>query len=480
VPHATDRAILDAAERSTDIEHRNGWHLHAELPFETNRGYSAALGSDDGTDLLVVKGAPEVVLSRCRAITGAHSVTELTPGRIEALHGTVDGLAADGLRVLAVAERTDGLPPDREVSDDTVTDLTLLGFVGVADAPRPDAADALRRITDDGIRMVMVTGDHPATAAAIARAVGMPADHVLTGPDLDEMSHAERIRRVAETSVFARVSPEQKLRIVEALQDDGKVVAMTGDGTNDAAAIRLANVGIGLAASDSSAARTAADLVLADVDIGHLYQAILEGRTLWQRVSDAVSILVGGNAGEVAFMVLGTALAGRAPIGVRQMLLVNMLTDMFPALAVAVSDTQDHGRPVGSPADLLGRPLARAVAIRGGATTLGALTAWTIGRYTGRPARASTMGLAAVVGTQLGQTVLAGRHSRLVVVTAVASAAVLVAIVETPGVSQFFGCTPIGPVAWTVVGASTVAGTAAAALASRYWTDTSNEDTPQP
>ena len=120
---------------------------------------------------------------------------------------------------------------------------------------------------------------------------------------------------------------------------------MTGDGTNDAAAIRLADIGIGLAATDSSAARTAADLVLTDVDIGHLYEAILEGRALWQRVGEAVSILVGGNAGEVAFMVLGTALGGRAPIGVRQMLLVNMLTDMFPALAVAVSPSGDHAQP---------------------------------------------------------------------------------------------------------------------------------------
>src|SRR5207244_6252467 len=130
------------------------------------------------------------------------------------------------------------------------------------------------------------------------------------------------------------VSPEQKLRIVEALQAAGLVVAMTGDGTNDAAAIRLADIGIGVAASQSSAARSAADLVLADVDIGRIYEAVLEGRALWRRVQDAVSILVGGNAGEVAFMILGTALAGRPPIGVRQMLLVNMLTDMFPALAV--------------------------------------------------------------------------------------------------------------------------------------------------
>jgi cation-transporting ATPase I len=222
-----------------------------------------------------------------------------------------------------------------------VRDPTLLGFIGVADQPRPDAADAVRRMADDGIRTVMVTGDHPTTALAIARMVGITADGVLTGAELDRATEQERVQRVAETAVFARVSPEHKVRIVEALQAAGNVVAMTGDGTNDAAAIRLADIGIGVAATGSSAARSAADLVLAGADVQRIHEAVLEGRGLWNRVRDAVSILVGGNAGEVAFMILGTALSGRAPINVRQLLLVNMLTDMFPALAVAVAARGD-------------------------------------------------------------------------------------------------------------------------------------------
>jgi cation-transporting ATPase I len=468
VPHATDRAVLEAAKKLSDVDHRNGWRLRAELPFETNRGYALALGDADGGPLLVVKGAPEVVLPLCGSVAGPESGAEaLTPQRREAAQQAVQRLATEGLRVLAVAERADGPAAGDEVTEDVVADLTLLGFVGVADTPRPDAADALRRITDDGIRMIMVTGDHPTTATAIARMVGMPADSVLTGADLDRMPEGERIRRVAETSVFARVTPEQKLRIVEALQAAGHVVAMTGDGTNDAAAIRLADVGIGVAASGSSAARTAADLVLADVDVGHIYEALLEGRALWHRVRDAVSILVGGNAGEVAFMVLGTALAGRAPIGVRQMLLVNMLTDMFPALAVAVAPSRNGDQREGSPAAALGGVLARAVAVRGGATAFGALLAWTIGRYTGRSRRASSIGLAALVGTQLAQTLLTGWHSPLVVATIAASAAALVAVIEMPGVSHFFGCTPIGPVAWGVVAISAVAGTLVAVVAQR-------------
>ena len=255
-------------------------------------------------------------------------------------------------------------------------------------------------------------------------------------------------------------------RIVEALQQAGHVVAMTGDGTNDAAAIRLADVGIGVAATGSSSARPADDLVLADADVRRIHDALLEGRGLWHRVRDAVSILVGGNAGEVAFMVLGTAVAGRAPINVRQLLVVNMLTDMFPALAVAVAPSR-NGADVEEPTGTLGAPLARSVAVRGSATTLGATLAWTIGRCTGRGRRAGSMGLAALVGTQLGQTLLTGWHSPLVVATTLASAAALVALVETPGISQFFGCTPIGPAAWGVVLAAATAGTLAAALMPR-------------
>jgi cation-transporting ATPase I len=471
VPHATDRAVLEAAmrfaHRTPDEDHRDGWRLRAELPFQTSRGYAASLGSDNGRPLLVVKGAPEVVLPLCRRVATGPGAEPVTATRRRTAQQTVQRLAADGLRVLAVAERRPRAAAHPDAVEDLVSGLTLLGFVGVADTPRSAAPEAVRRIADDGVRTVMVTGDHPTTAAAIAQGVGIPVNGVVTGAELDRMTEPERVRRVAAATVFARVSPEQKLRIVEALRAGGHVVAMTGDGTNDAAAIRLADVGIGVAATGSSSARSAADLVLANADVRRIHDALVEGRGLWHRVGDAVAILVGGNAGEVAFMVLGTALTGRAPINVRQLLLVNMLTDMFPALAVAVAPSQDETEASGPTSGALGSPLARAVAVRGGATALGALLAWGTGRCTGRGRRASTMGLAALVGTQLTQTLLTGWRSPLVVVTVAASAVALFALVETPGVSQFFGGTPIGPAAWAVVVASAAAGTLAAMVAPR-------------
>jgi cation-transporting ATPase I len=281
--------------------------------------------------------------------------------------------------------------------------------------------------------------------------------------------------------VFARLSPEQKVTLVAALRRAGATLAMTGDGVNDAAAIRLADVGVGVSGAESPAARTAADLVLTDQDLTRLVDAIAEGRAMWSRVRDAVSVLVGGNAGEVAFTVLGTVFGGRAPLGTRQLLLVNMLTDMFPALAVAVAApravaVEDSG---GSPLD--GHPLASVllagpqrgftetvrhmVLVRGAATTVGATGAWATGRLTGPFGRASTMGLAALIATQLGQTAWSGRRSPLVLATAAGSLAVLFAVVQTPGLSRFFGCTPLDPLSWLIVLGWAAAGTLTAEVA---------------
>lgn len=468
VVHATDKAVLEAVlSRLGDDE---AWTARAELPFETNRGYSAALGTVGSTTRLVVKGAPEIVLAACTRALGRDGLPrELTEPRREACHTAVAGLAEDGLRVLAVAEKYlhAETPADTAEIASLVNDLTLLGFVGIADPPRPNAREAVASLADAGVRVTMITGDHPRTAASVAAELAIPDAHrVMTGAEFDRLRKQERAARVVDTAVFARVSPQQKVRIIQALQNAGRVVAMTGDGSNDAAAIRLADVGIALAGHGSAAARSAADLVLAEPDPALITDALLEGRALWGRVRDAASILVGGNAGEVAFTLIGTAVAGRAPLNTRQLLLVNMLTDMMPALAVALAPVkQDHDGNGGTAAapvtGLWGPALARSLALRGGTTALGAAVAWGCGRATGRRARAGTMALGALVGTQLAQTLLTGHHSPLVVGTVVTSAAALFAVVETPAVSQFFGCTPLGPVAWGIVAGATVCATVA-------------------
>jgi cation-transporting ATPase I len=488
--HATDEAILTAA---SSLPNSNGaqWTLLAEVPFESSRGYAAAIGtvSNDGNaPMLMLKGAPEQVLPRCR-----FADTDDARNHAESL---VYSLAERGLRVLAVAQRrwhqgTDEDQTDADAVDADANDLELIGFVGLADTARPSARPLIEALLDTNHRVVLITGDHPVTARAIAGQLGLPPDaREMTGAELAGLDQEAFTKLAADVQVFARVSPEQKVQIVAALQRGGQVTAMVGDGANDAAAIRMADVGIGVSGRGSSAARGAADLVLTEDDLGVLLDALVEGRGMWAGVRDAVSILVGGNVGEVLFTIIGTALGtGRAPVGTRQLLLVNLLTDMFPALAVAVTPQYPqpeetaagldpeaeqtewaHQRAIlTEPTPSLDAPLMRQIITRGAVTAAGATAAWAIGRWTpGTERRTATMGLTALVTTQLAQTLLTRRHSPLVTATAVGSAAVLVGIVQTPGVSQFFGCTPLGPVAWTgVIGAT--AGTTAVSLLAPNW-----------
>jgi cation-transporting P-type ATPase I len=489
--HATDEAILKAAD-SLDAHGDSEWTVLAEVPFESSRGFAAAIGTlsaDASKPLLMLKGAPEVVLPRCR-----FADPEADLNHAESL---VHSLAEQGLRVLAVAQR--GWVHDTEDEDDTdadavdaaAHDLQLLGYVGLADTARPSARPLIEALLDVERKVVLITGDHPVTARAIAHQLGLPTDaRVVTGADLAGLDEDACAKLAADVQVFARVSPEQKVQIVAALQRGGRVTAMVGDGANDAAAIRMADVGIGVSGRGSSAARGAADIVLTEDDLGVLLDALVEGRGMWAGVRDAVTILVGGNVGEVLFTIIGTAFgSGRAPVGTRQLLLVNLLTDMFPALAVAVTpqfdepeadeyDTEEEADEarrayqrsvLTAPTPSLDAPLMRQIVTRGAVTAAGATAAWAIGRWTpGTERRTATMGLTALVTTQLAQTLLTRRHSPLVVATALGSSAVLVAIVQTPGVSHFFGCTPLGPIAWTGVVGATAAATGLSVLAPNW------------
>ncbi|MEV6670986.1 cation-translocating P-type ATPase [Streptomyces sp. NPDC051162] len=449
--HATDEAVLAAAQDDPD------WTRTEAQPFEASRGYAAAVGHTANSDapVLMVKGAPETVLPCCTDIPADAEDTALS-------------LASRGLRILAVARRRLLSDEASEVLDKPLQGLEFLGFVALADTPRADSAPLVARLRQAGLRPVILTGDHPQTARAIAVALGWPEDvTVVTGDRLSALDRAGRAELLRDCGVVARVAPEQKLQVVEALREAGRVVAMVGDGANDAAAIRAADVGVGIAARGSAAARNAADLVITGDELSVLVDAVAEGRALWRSVADAISILIGGNFGEVGFTVLGTLLDGASPLSTRQLLLVNLLTDMFPAMAVAV--TPQDGEPgeetlltavppVGITA--LGAPLTRQIRQRGVVTGLGATTAWLIGRLTpGTARRTSTMALCGVVGAQLTQTIRGRQRSPLVLATTIGSALVLTGIVQTPVVSHFFGCTPLGPVAWTGVGAAV--GTAA-------------------
>ncbi len=460
--HLTDDAVLRAARQYNEdlLEETAAWRRIKELPFRSERGYHATLAERAGKRRICVKGAPDLLLPLCdRWKRASGRTTKISDKGREQIFELAHDLAARGYRVLAVAERT---ARSEVLNEDKVARLVFRGFLAMADPVRATARDAVASLRQAGVAVKIVTGDHPVTALAIARELGLDGDEpILTGQEMEQLDDAALDARVAEIQVFARVTPRHKARIVAALQRNGEVVGMTGDGANDAPAIRLADVGIALGERSTAAARSAADLLVVDGRIETIVAAVLEGRGLWASVRDAVAILVGGNLGEIGFTLLGGLLDGRSPLNARQLLLVNLLTDTLPALAVALR------RPEGvtpeqllqeGPDASLGAALTRDIQWRAGLTGGITTASWLAARTLGSPERASTVALLTLVGSQLGQALVAGRGSREVVLTALGTWSALACIVQIPGVSGMFGCRPLGPIGWsqalTAIGAS--------------------------
>ncbi len=462
LPHPTDQSLIDGAHLA-GVDVREGgvrFTRKVELPFEPARGYHAVLGVEDGVAHVSVKGAPEVILPRCAEWARDGQRGPLDEAGRDALDAHARSLARQGLRVLAVAERRGGRR--KTLNDKAVDKLTFIGFVALADPVRPSAAAAVSALRRAGVEVVMITGDHPSTAERIASELDLLNGHgVVTGPEIDALDDDGLAAILPRVCVFARVTPAHKARIVKAFQRAGRVVAMTGDGANDAPAIRLADAGIALGAQSTPAARAAADLLVLDECIETIVEAVLEGRAMWRSVRDAVAILVGGNLGEIGYTLIGSLLGGASPLNARQLLLVNLLTDVAPAMAIALRRPRSRTPEVlisEGPDASLGDALTRDILCRAIATGAAAGSAWVACRL-GDSRGANTTGLVALVGTQLAQTLVSGGLDKAVVATSLASAGLLTGAVQTPGVSGFFGCRPLGPLGWTIAGVATVGAT---------------------
>ncbi|MEB3366319.1 cation-translocating P-type ATPase [Saccharopolyspora mangrovi] len=460
LPHLTDRAVLEGAE---EIGLCGDGEVLAELPFEPSRGFHAV-----HTDrLLSVKGAPEVVLDRCARWRRDGSSQAFDAEARADVEEEVERLALRGFRLLAVAERR--VSGDFELTESDVDDLELVGLLGLADPVHATAAAAVEQLERAGVDVIMITGDHPSTAEAIAAELGMlGGKRVITGAQLDDLDDEQLAGEVPKISVFARVTPAQKARIVRCLRDAGRAVAMTGDGANDVPAINLAHVGIAFGSRATAAARDAADLVVADDRIETLTDGIVEGRGMWTSVREALAVLLGGNLGEIGYA-LGTGLISpSAALNARQLLVVNMLTDVLPSIAIAVRPPADRTPEkllAEGPEASLGTALAREVGARAVATSAAAGLAWMLTRPVSTAAQARTAGLVALVSAQLAQTLTSRGRTPLVVLAAGGSVLVLLALVQIPGVSQFFGSSPLLPHQWAVALGISVA----VAVAVRVW-----------
>ncbi|MGP1396988.1 MAG: HAD-IC family P-type ATPase [Inquilinaceae bacterium] len=325
------------------------WPRTDVIPFESERRYMATLHHDHaGHGRIYVKGAPEHIIARCARQRDEDGERPIDPDH---WRDRIDALAAGGERVLALAMKpTD---PERRILRyaDVDDGLTLLGLFGIADPPREEAIAAVDRCRRAGIAVKMITGDHAGTAGAIARRLGLehPAP-VLTGPDIDALDDAALADRVAGVDVFARTSPEHKLRLVAALQAQGRIVAMTGDGVNDAPALKRADVGVAMGRKGSEAAKEAAAMVLADDNFASIADAVEEGRTVYDNVRKGLLFILPTSAGEAATIAAAVGLGTLLPITAVQILWVNMITAVTLALALAFEPAE---------ADVMKRPPRR-------------------------------------------------------------------------------------------------------------------------
>jgi Ca2+-transporting ATPase len=305
----------------------------AELPFESKRRRMTTLHDDAGRVLSFTKGAPEAVLPVCSSQLAVDGSEEPLS---DELHAEAEKMADQGYRVLAIACRRFDSVPGTLHPDEIESEMQFLGLVGLIDPPRPEALKAVRDCRTAGIHPVMITGDHPGTARAIARRLEIASDGVMTGAEMAQLGDDELARRVKEISVYARVSPEQKIDIVKALQAHGEYVAMTGDGVNDAPALKRANIGIAMGQKGTDVAREASDMVLMDDNFATIVRAVREGRRIFDNIRKFIKYTMTSNSGEVWTLFLAPFLGLPLPLVPVQILWINLVTDGLPGLAMSL------------------------------------------------------------------------------------------------------------------------------------------------
>ncbi len=324
----TETAIVLAAHKNglPKDELNKSYIRLAEIPFDSDRKLMTTVNKIDGKNIVIVKGAFDMMVPRCIA------------GDLDKAKEMTDTMSADALRVLAVAYKEIDEVPTTPTSEELECGLTFMGLVGMIDPPRPEAKVAVATCRKAGIKPVMITGDHVVTASAIAKELGIyvEGDRAITGAELDAMSDDELDAQVESISVYARVSPENKIRIVKAWQRKGQVVSMTGDGVNDAPALKAADIGCAMGITGTDVAKGAADMTLTDDNFATIVDAVREGRGIYANIKKVVGFLLGTNIGEVITVFAAMLLWHKTPLLSMQLLWINLVTDSLPAIALGM------------------------------------------------------------------------------------------------------------------------------------------------
>jgi len=443
-----------------------------EVPFDSGRKRMTTVHKKPaGGWRILVKGAPDVLLARCDRVWKGGPIM-LDDTLRKAIAAANEGMAQGALRVLAVAFRdVDSLPP--MTAQALERELTFVGLFGMTDPPRPEVAKAVAQCVRAGVRPVMITGDHRATAVAVARQLGMlrPGDTALTGRELDAMSQRQLEERIETVSVFARVTPEHKMRIVRAWKKRGQVVAMTGDGVNDAPALKAADIGCAMGMAGTDVAKGAADMVLTDDNFASIVRAVEEGRGVYANIRRAIHYLLSCNVGEILTVFAATVLGfAQMPLMPVQLLWLNLVTDSLPALALGVEPLERSAMtrpPRGAGDSLFDRPFVLRLLWQGLMVGGLALLAYFLGLAVmptpaGGAATANTMAFATLTLCQLFHAYNVRSEERSILSIGVLTNptmnrafavgfAMQMAVLLLPPLQRVFSVVSLGPVQWLAV-----------------------------
>jgi Ca2+-transporting ATPase len=307
-----------------------------EIPFQSEKQYMATLHSESNGRTVYMKGSVERVLAYSRSILKNNQVVPITESDKNAIHHATSTMAKQAMRVIATAY-LDVKADFEDLTEEYIKDkMIFTGLAGMDDPPREEAKEAIRLCKQAGIRVVMITGDHKDTAESVARQLNMEPGKVVTGTQLQRMSDEELSREIENINVFARIEPLHKLRIVNALKSHGHTVAMTGDGVNDAPALKSANIGIAMGITGTDIAKEASDMVLADDNFASVVAAVEEGRAIFQRLRNVIFFLMGTNLGELVALTLTVTILGKAPLLAVQIIWVNLVTDTTTAIPLGI------------------------------------------------------------------------------------------------------------------------------------------------
>ncbi len=430
---------------------------HSELPFDSDRKLMSTLHKIDGKHLVLTKGAIDVLLPKLKTILTKDGVREITPEEIDNISNANMEFSKQGLRVLAFVQRQ--LDEQREITFEDENDFTFVGLISMIDPPREESKQAVSDCKRAGIKPIMITGDHKITAASIAKQIGIfeDGDLAVDGIEIDSMDETELSEKLESISVYARVSPEHKIRIVDAWQNKGNIVGMTGDGVNDAPALKKADIGIAMGITGTAVSKDAASMILTDDNFATIVKSVANGRNIYRNIKNAIKFLISGNMSGI-FSVIYTAVLGLSmPFTAVQLLFINLLTDSLPAIAISTEHSDNDllkEKPRSSNESIMTRPYLFEIIWQGLLIAIFTLISFYIGKEI-NAITASTMAFATLCLARLFHGFNCRSHksifkiglftNKFSILAFLGGGAFLAAALLIPPLQKLFQCAPLSP-----------------------------------